>query len=75
MIKKLSRRGDELVLVLDRELLDQLQFDENTALEITTDGRELVVAPVDDHQYRERFARAMDSVNKRYAGTFKRLAE
>jgi antitoxin component of MazEF toxin-antitoxin module len=75
MIKKLSKQGDRLVLEIDRALLDQLQIDENTALEVTTDGRTLSVAPVPDEEYREAFERATKSVNEQYAKTFKRLAE
>ncbi len=75
MIKKLSKHGDDLVLVLDRSILEQLKIDEETALELTTDGRVLVVSPVADEEYRERFGRAVESVNERYQETFKRLAE
>jgi antitoxin component of MazEF toxin-antitoxin module len=75
MIRKLSRHGDELVLVLDRGLLEQLKIDETTPLEVTTDGRALLLSPVDDAEYREVFERAMKSVNERYASTFKKLAE
>jgi antitoxin component of MazEF toxin-antitoxin module len=75
MIQKLSKRGDELVLILDRGLLDQLKIDETTPLQVTTDGRALLLSPVDDAEYREVFERAMKSVNERYASTFKKLAE
>ncbi len=46
MIQKLSKQGDRLVLEIDRALLDQLQIDETTALEVTTDGRTLSIAPM-----------------------------
>ena len=75
MIKKLSKHGDDLVLVLDRALLEQLKIDEQTVLEVTTDGRTLVVSPLADEEYRERFERAAASVMERYDKTFKRLAE
>jgi antitoxin component of MazEF toxin-antitoxin module len=75
MIKKLSKHGDDLVLILDPSILAQLQIDEETALEVTTDGRTLVVSPVQDEEYLRRFEQAMNSVNERYAKTFKRLAE
>ncbi|MEX0675745.1 MAG: hypothetical protein WD063_01640 [Pirellulales bacterium] len=75
MHSRLVRHGDGLALVLDRSILDELQVDENTPLEVTTYGRTLVVAPVADEEHRRRFARAMDSVNKRYADVFRRLAE
>ncbi|MGD9723566.1 MAG: hypothetical protein AB7O59_19210 [Pirellulales bacterium] len=75
MIKKLTRHGNELVLVLDPSLLAQLQIDEDTLLDVKADGRSLVVSPTVDAAYREQFERANSAVNERYDATFKRLAE
>ena len=36
--------------MIDRAVLDLLKIDEDTALEITTDGQSLVVAPVRDEK-------------------------
>ncbi len=46
MIKKLSKHGNSLALVIDRSILELLGIDENTSLEISTDGHALVVAPL-----------------------------
>ena len=75
MIKKLSKQGDRLVLEIDRALLDQLQIDETTALEVTTDGRTLSIAPVDEEKRAERFKSALASTNARFGEALKRLAE
>ena len=74
MIKKLSKQGDQFVLVLDRWLVDQLQIDGETELEVTKAGRALVVSPVAGLSS-ERFQEVVESINRRYAKTFKRLAE
>ena len=75
MIKKLSKHGDAWTLVIDQSLVDELKIDEDTALEITTDGRTLVVSPVVDEERLRRLEEIMASVNSRYEKTFKRLAE
>jgi len=75
MIKKLSKHGNSLALVIDRPILDLLGIDENTPLEVSTDGQSLVVAPARDEEQQKRFEQAVASVNERYAKTFKRLAE
>jgi antitoxin MazE len=75
MIKKLSKHGNSLALVIDRPVLDLLEIDEGTPLEISTDGRALVVAPVVDEARRERFEEALASTNRRYGKALKRLAE
>jgi antitoxin component of MazEF toxin-antitoxin module len=75
MIKKLSKHGNSLALVIDRSILDLLDIDEKTSLDISTDGKALVVAPVRDKKRRKRFEDALASTNKRYAKALKRLAE
>lgn len=75
MIKKLSKHGNSLALVIDRSILDLLDIDEKTSLEITTDGEALVVAPVKDKKRRKRFEEALKSMNERYGNALRRLAE
>ena len=45
MVKRLTRSGNSLALVIDRPLLDALAIDANTDLELSTDGDVLVVTP------------------------------
>jgi antitoxin MazE len=75
MIKKLSKHGNSLALVIDRSILDLLQIDEQTSLEISTDGEALVVAPVRDKKRRKRFEEALASTNERFGRALKRLSE
>jgi antitoxin component of MazEF toxin-antitoxin module len=75
MIKKLSKHGNSLALIIDRSILELLNIDENTALELSTDGESLVVAPVRDVKRRKRFEQALASSNTRYGKALKRLAE
>ena len=75
MIKKLSKHGNSLALVIDRSILDLLDIDEKTALDISTDGEALVVAPVRDKKRRKRFEDALKSTNEQFGRALKRLAE
>jgi antitoxin component of MazEF toxin-antitoxin module len=75
MVKKLSRHGNSLALVIDRSILDLLDIDEDTSLEVTTDGEALIIAPVRDKKRRRRFEQALSSSNERYGKALKRLAE
>ena len=75
MIKKLSKHGNSLALIIDRPVLDLLGIDEGTPLSISTDGDALVVSPVRDVQRRKRFEKALQSTNKRFGKALKRLAE
>jgi antitoxin component of MazEF toxin-antitoxin module len=75
MIKKLSKHGNSLALVIDRSILELLGIDERTSLELSTDGESLVVAPVRDKKRKKKFEDALASSNERYANALKRLAE
>ncbi len=75
MIKKLSKHGNSLALVIDRSILELLDIDEATSLEVSTDGEALVVAPVRDNKRRKRFEQALAASNRRYGKALKRLAE
>jgi antitoxin component of MazEF toxin-antitoxin module len=75
MIKKLSKHGNSLALVIDRSILELLGIDEKTSLELSTDGEAIVVAPVRDKKRKKRFEEALASTNKRYGKALKRLAE
>jgi antitoxin component of MazEF toxin-antitoxin module len=45
MVKKLTKHGNSLALVIDRPILDLLKIDVETPLEISTDGQRLIVTP------------------------------
>jgi antitoxin MazE len=75
MIKKLTKHGNSLAVVIDRAVLDLLKIDVDTPLEISTDGQVLVISPVRDKRQRDKFQRALESANKKYGHALKRLAE
>ena len=75
MIKTLSKHGNSLALVIDRGVLDLLKIDEDTPLDISTDGQVLVVSPVRDAEHQEKFQTALKAANRRYGRALKRLAD
>jgi antitoxin component of MazEF toxin-antitoxin module len=75
MRKKLTRTGNSLALVLDRPLLQQANIDEHTPLDVTTDGRVIVIAPARERGRQGKLKKIMEDADRRYGRTFKRLAE
>jgi antitoxin component of MazEF toxin-antitoxin module len=75
MTKRLSKTGNSLAAILDRSLLQQTGIDEDTPLEISTDGDVIVISPARDKRRARRQERASREINERYAGVFRRLAE
>lgn len=75
MRKRLTKTGNSLALVLDRPLLEATGIDATTTVEVSTDGDVIVVTPVRARKRTAKLTAALDEINARYAGVFKRLAE
>ncbi len=75
MIKRLTKHGNSLALVIDRGILELLEIDADTPLSLTTDGKCLVVAPVRGAGRRKAFRAALEEGNRKYGKMLKRLAE
>jgi antitoxin MazE len=75
MVKKLTKHGNSLALVIDRPILDLLKIDPDTPLEVTTDGKQLIISLAKPSARREKFEAAQESAHKRYGKAFQKLAE
>jgi antitoxin MazE len=75
MTKTLIRHGNSLALVIDKPILELLQINPETPLELTTDGDRLLVSPVRDRKRRERLRKSLAKINRKYGNDLKRLAE
>lgn len=74
MLKKLTKHGNSLALIIDRPILELLKIDPETPLDISTDGKQLIVAPVNSAR-RKKFESAQEWAHKRYGKAFQKLAE
>ena len=75
MIKKLTKTGNSLALVLDRPLLEQVGVDAQTELEISTDGEVIVLSPVRNKKRVGKIKKILNELDEQYAGVFQRLAK
>lgn len=87
MIKKLSKYGNSLALLIDKPILDLLKITETTSLEIKTDGSRLIIEPIlVEQQDREilveqqdsddeKFRKIHEKIVKKYAPALKKLSE
>jgi antitoxin component of MazEF toxin-antitoxin module len=75
MEKRLTKTGNSLALVLDRELLDKTGISAETVLEVSTDGDVIVVSPRRPKARAEKLKKAMARADERYGGVFRRLAK
>jgi antitoxin MazE len=75
MVKKLTKHGNSLALVIDRPILDLLNIDPETPLDVSTDGKQLIVAPAKPSVRQKKFEAARKLAHKRYGKAFRKLAK
>ena len=73
MIKTLTRTGNSVALVLDKQLFEAANLDPN-GVEVSTNGRVIVVAPVRSKREVAKFERGQELLHAKFAGAFRRLA-
>ncbi len=73
MRKKLSAVGNSFGLVIEKPILELLNIDRDTELEMTTDGNRLIIEPVSKGK-KSLHASAV-KVMKKHDSTFRKLAK
>lgn len=75
MIKHLTPHGNSSALVIDKAILELLGISQKTALEVTTDGKNLIISPMGAAQRPFRLKKALNKINKQHAVTLRTLAK
>ena len=75
MIKRLTRTGNSLALVLDKGILQATGINAETELEVSTDGDIVIISPVRTAERTERLRNITEDLDRAHAGAFRRLAE
>jgi antitoxin MazE len=74
MIKKLVSHGNSAALIIDKPILELLKVDMDTPLELATDGKSLIISPVEASKKEKSFRSALEKVNRLHGTTLKKLA-
>ena len=69
MRKYLTAHGSSAALIIDKAILELLNIEIDTPLEIVTDGENLIISPVRDLTQNDRATRALERVNVRQSDT------
>lgn len=75
MVKTLTVHGNSAALIIDKPILEMLRITPKTPLQISTDGRSLIVSPIRSPGDYKRFLKALNGVNKRHGRTLRKLAK
>ena len=78
MIKNLVRHGNSKAIVIEKPVLDLLKINDDTPLEIITNGSALIILPLREETKEQRkisFDSALAWVNENYKESLSRLAK
>jgi antitoxin component of MazEF toxin-antitoxin module len=75
MTKKLIRHGNSAALVLDKALLDLLKIQMDTPLEVTTDGRNVIISPQSVARAEATLLEALEKINRKHGSVLEKLAK
>jgi antitoxin MazE len=75
MIKKLVRHGNSAALIIDKPILELLKIDMDSPIEVSTDGKNLLLSPVPDAGQEARISSSLEKVNRKHGSTLKKLSE
>ena len=75
MTKRLIRHGNSAALVLDRALLDLLKVEMDTPLEVTTDGRNIIISPNPSANAEVTLLEALERINKKHGSVLAKLGK
>jgi len=75
MVKKLSAVGNSLGLIIDRPILELLDIDKDTPLEVRTDGEALIIRPVKKAPLLDRALSAADRLMDAHEEAYRKLAK
>ncbi len=78
MVKKLTKHGNSLAIVIDKPILKLLNIDEKTKIRIQTDGKRIILEPVNELKNqisaKPRLQKLYEELVEEHKETLKKLA-
>jgi antitoxin component of MazEF toxin-antitoxin module len=75
MIKKLIQHGNSSALIIDKPILELLNIDVDSNLELSTDGSSIIISPVKNKNRLNRLSESLENINKKHNTTLKKLSK
>lgn len=73
MLKRLTKHGNSYAIVIDKPVLELMNFGPGTELEIATDGTRLIIEAAKPDK-RAELDRWLKTENKRHASVYRKLS-
>ncbi len=74
MTKKLIQHGNSAALVLDKAILDLLNVKIDTPLEVTTDGKNIIISPQNKIESESMILASLEKINQKHSKVLRKLA-
>ena len=75
MTKRLIQHGNSVALVIDKPILEILKISNDTAFELSTDGKNIILSPQNDCSRENEIIYSLERINKKHGSVLKRLGE
>ncbi len=75
MVKRLSNIGNSLGIIFDKPVLELLKINKETDLNISTDGKRLIIEPLSLLEHKKRVSKSLKKIIKNHHETFRKLAK
>ena len=72
MIKKMVQHGNSAAIIIDKPVMELLDFDIDTPLEISTDGKNLIISPIPNPDRMEKLKASLSKINKKHRKTLEK---
>jgi len=69
------QHGNSSALIIDKPIMELLKIDNDTPLEISTDGQNIIISPVNDAKKMKKLEKALENINKKHGSTLRKLAK
>ena len=73
MVKQLIRHGNSAAIILDKPILELLNVKMETPLEITTDGKSIIISPMVEKDAESDLLKSLKKVNKKHSESLRKL--
>ena len=74
MIKKMVQHGNSSAIIIEKPLMELLHINSETPLEIITDGKNLIISPVQNKERLNKLENTLDKINQKHKNTLQKLA-
>jgi antitoxin component of MazEF toxin-antitoxin module len=75
MVKKLIQHGNSAALVIDKPIMEMLHITNETILELSTDGKNIILSPQVEYNQEMNILDSLEKINKKYGNVLKKLGE